>query len=100
MGKILKAVIQWTLYCFFVLLLFVGFIVPMWRIIILKEDLPELSSWLSWFSAGLSVISLLLGIFSIVFSSKDGKQVEDTLKSVSDIQQEMKVTISEIKSIS
>lgn len=72
----------------------------MWRIIILKEDLPELSSWLSWFSAGLSVISLLLGIFSIVFSSKDGKQVEDTLKSVSDIQQEMKVTISEIKSIS
>lgn len=100
MSEKLKSVVFWTIYLFCVVLLLIGYIIPIYRLIVLKEKSETLVNLMNWSSIGLSLLSLALGVISISVSSRDEKESTHSLNSILEIQQESKKTLAEIKSIS
>lgn len=98
-GERFRKTIILTLYIFATLLILVGYFVPIFRLIILKEDSSQLINWMSWFSVGLSLISLILGVFSIVLSSKDQKQSKSALDKIINLQSQIKTELREVRII-
>lgn len=90
MSKRLKACLQWTMYIFGVIFLILGFVFPLIKLAICKDNDPVLISAMNWFGIGLSFFSLLLGTFSLFLSYQDGKHAKSTLEKIKMISSEIK----------
>ena len=99
-GKVLKAAILWSIYLILLVLIVIGFIIPIFQGVVLGTVSEDIKTWMNWVGIGLSVVSLVLGIVSMVFSSQDGKQSKVALSEIRGIQQDAQTTLNEIKTIS
>ena len=95
-----KLVVQWTIYIISTSLIFIGYIVPLFRYLVLKEPLSDVLTFMNWIGVALTFTSLILAVFSMAYSSKDSKKSIETLESIKSIQQESINNLADIKRLS
>lgn len=99
MDKKLNKIIQWTLYILIVLILVIGYLIPLLIYILSGKPPDRIINWLNYAGIGLSLSSLALAFYSMFTSNESQKRLEVSLIEVAKIQRDSDTILHEIKVI-
>ena len=95
MNTILNRVIQWTIYIVIILILIIGYLIPLVVYIVSavysKQPPPVIVNCLNYAGVGFSISSLAIAAYSLYASNASQKRLEESLTNSADALHEIKV---------
>ena len=99
MDKKVNKCLQWALLIIGIIFIAIGYIIPIFDVVVFKSESSLLVTLLSWGSAGISFVALIFAFLTASASKKESDKSNELLTQISDLQKDTSFAVKELKNI-